>query len=175
MTSVAPPGTNGTMMRTWRSGHPPAAAERANAPWLSAEAAASPAKARRVSIGSSSPTLASRAERRCARFIYASRLVQQRLLPRATRHNGPVLRKVACRGCRERFSLFALALSDRRKIGIAIDGLLAHVLPAIEQEYGKRDGNQCTEYGAKRPVPCLVVVHRPLRSFGLMENACVGS
>src|SRR6266403_1065360 len=94
-------------------------------------------KRRRVSIGSSSRTLASRAERRRA---LSARLDLFRRgycrAPRAT--TAHVLRKVACRGCRERIWLFALPRRDRGKIGIAIDGLFAHVLPAIEQEYGER-------------------------------------
>src|SRR6185295_3569209 len=69
--------------------------------------------------------------------------------------------------------LFALPLRDRGKIGIAIDGLFAHVLPAIEQEYGKGNSNQSAQEGAKRPIACLVVHHR-LRSFGRQPNACAG-
>jgi hypothetical protein len=70
--------------------------------------------------------------------------------------------------------LFALSLRDRRKVGIAIDGLFAHVLPAIEQEYGKGNSNQSAEEGAKHPIACLVVVHHRLRSFGRKPNACAG-
>jgi len=70
--------------------------------------------------------------------------------------------------------LFALPLRDRGKIGIAIDGLFAHVLPAIEQEYGKGNSNQSAEEGAKHPIASLVVVHHRLRSFGRKPNACAG-
>src|SRR5262249_62090027 len=70
--------------------------------------------------------------------------------------------------------LFALPPGERGKIGIAIDVLLPHVLPAIEQEYGKGNCNQSAEEGAKRPIACLVVIHRRLRSFGPKPNACAG-
>src|SRR5262249_44960794 len=128
MTSVAPPGTNGTMMRTCRAGHVSAAAGPANAPSLSAEAATSPAKRRRVSIGSSSRT-SPREPSEGARFIHASRLVQERLAPHATRHNGPRAAKGRMPRLPRAGWLFALPLRDRGEIGIAIDGLLAHVLP----------------------------------------------
>src|SRR5215467_8817680 len=71
---------------------------------------------------------------------------------------------------RASFSLFAFALRDRGQISVAIDGLFAHVFPATEQEYCKRDRDHCAQYGAKRPIPYPVVAHHQLRSFRLGQR-----
>src|SRR6516164_1062356 len=69
-------------------------------------------------------------------------------------------------------SLLAFALRDRGQISVAIDGLFTHVFPAAEQEYSKRDRDHCAQYGAKCPIPCLVVAHHQLRSFRLGQRPC---
>src|SRR5262249_13266335 len=77
-------------------------------------------------------------------------------------------RRVASHGMlRASFCLFPFPLGDRGQISVAVDSLLAHVFPATEQEYCESDRDQCAEDGAQRPVPCPVVAHHQLRSFGL--------
>src|SRR5215831_5973467 len=79
------------------------------------------------------------------------------------------LRRVASGGMlRASFCLFPFPRGDRGQISVAVDGLFAQVFPATEQEYCESDRDQCAEDGAKRPIPCPVVVaHHQLRSFGL--------
>src|SRR6478609_4928555 len=126
--------------------------------------ASSAAKPRRLGIGRTpSPSRPLRREgaRACAHHAF----VQERLLPGgrlnnrrawATRWVGHAIGRILGR-LRASFSLFAFALRDRGQISVAVDGLLAHVFPATEQEYCKRDRDHCAQYGAKRPIPCPVV------------------
>src|SRR5262245_50822940 len=70
--------------------------------------------------------------------------------------------------------LFAFPVRDRREIGIAVDGLFAHVLSATEHEYRECDSNQRAQDGAERPGRGSVVVHRRLRSLAVKVTARAG-
>src|SRR5262249_57285100 len=107
--------------------------------------------------------------------------VQVRLLPWVKSYNPrcPAGGRVAMprRGrSRGRLELSLLSLCDRGKVIVAVDGLLAHVLAAVEQEEGERYSDHRSEEGAKLPVGCPVVGHQEppiIRTHG--ANACLGS
>src|SRR5262245_33049740 len=121
-------------------------------PDVSAHATTSPAKRRRVSMARPPQTLAFAIRSEGARAHPRVAIFQERLLPRVGSHTGP-------RVLWQRAWLLILPRGDRRKIGIAVDGFLPHVLPAIEQEYRECERHKGAEDGAKGPDRCPVVVH----------------
>src|SRR5262245_62655287 len=114
-----------------------------------------PAKPRRVSMGLPLPRVGCGAKARA--LIRASRFVRERLLP-TVRSDNPQPRCASPRDAlhpgmlRASFCLLPFPRGDRGQISVAVDGLFAHVFPAIEQEYCESDRDQCAEDGAKRPV-----------------------
>jgi hypothetical protein len=72
--------------------------------------------------------------------------------------------------------LALLSLCDRGKVIVAVHGLLAHMLAAVEQEESERYSDYRSEESAKLPVGCPVVSHQEppiIRTHG--ANACLGS
>src|SRR5262245_33049018 len=139
--SMAPPAATGQMMRTTWFGHAGgegacASARRTMQPGASADAARYPANRRRLSMGSTSPSSLPSRQRSVRASTARLELVQERLLPRAKSHNPrcPAGGRVAMPrpGAAARLQLSLLSLCDRWKVVVAVDGLLAHVLAAVE-------------------------------------------